>query len=581
MIVLGLNYGHADSSACLLKDSTLLAAISEERLGNRVKHDNSFPTNAIKFVLDYNEITLDQIDVIAVGRDPNANMKAKMFHVVRNPISGMKAVKENLRRRSETNLFEKVNSIFTNQELSDKCRIRYFEHHVCHIASAYFVGSSGEEALGFSMDGSGDFVSCMLAKCSGQKIDILEKVHLPHSIGFFYTAMCQFIGFDKFGEEYKVMGLAPYGNDNYSAEMAKIVEVNGTQLRLNDRYIEMHSGGSSEAKLEDGSPSMNQIYKKQMEKLFGPARDRNTPISQREKDIARSTQVMFENIVCTILSNALKKYDLSSVYMAGGCSLNGVCNARIDLQLPVDKQFIQPAASDDGIAVGAAFLALAECGKINYRVNNKSPYLGGDYTDDQIRAALQAVDNEFMFWEHIETEEKTISLAADDIATSKVIGWFQGRSEWGPRALGNRSILADPSNPNMKDIINQKIKKRESFRPFAPSVLAEDVKEYFVNEIESPYMMHVIKFKQSVGSKLPAVTHVDGSGRLQSVSNEMNPRYHRLISEVKKRTGWGVVLNTSFNENEPVVEKPAEAISCFLRTDMDVLYLNKFRVTKR
>jgi carbamoyltransferase len=418
----------------------------------------------------------------------------------------------------------------------------------------------------------------MAARCEGTNIEILDRVRLPNSLGHFYTAMCQFIGFDLFGEEYKVMGLAPYGEDQFSAEMGRIVNLEQVDwFELDRTYFGTHRG-LNEAQVGDGGQmKMGRLFSNRIIDLLGQPRNRNEELSQREMNIARSTQAQFERAAENCMRTLEKKVPLTNLSIAGGCALNGVMNARIYRNFEVESMYLQCAASDDGTAIGAAFACWhIEMGKTE-RFHMRHGFWGPEYPDWRIR---QAVDHSgFNAWECRGSAE-TVQIAADHIADGAVVGWYQGRSEWGPRALGNRSILANPAVKNMKDTINRKIKKRESFRPFAPSVLREEVSRFFEQNIESPFMMHVVKFKPEWREVFPAVTHVDGTGRLQSVDQESNALYYDLISAVKKRTGYGIVLNTSFNENEPVVDTPEQAIACFERTDMDVLVLGRHVLVK-
>lgn len=577
--ILGLNAFHPDSSACLLIDGKLVGAVAEERLGDRNKHTMSFPANAIRWLLSDNGLRLRDISHVAVAREPKANFMAKASYALSNPKTGIDAAARFLSRQKET-----AHTLKNLPQIcgEDPARVNYevfnVEHHLAHIASAYFL-SEFENSAGFSYDGSGDFASAMAARCEGTGIEIVDRIRLPHSMGHYYTAMCQFIGFDMFGEEYKVMGLAPYGNDLYEEQMGKIVEVKGADwFRLNMDYFSTHRG-LSEAQLgDDGAMKMGRLYSDKVIELFGEPRDRNAPITQREMDIARSTQVHFERAAAHCIETLQQKMSIKNLSMAGGCALNGVMNARIYRDFDVEKVYLQCASSDDGTAIGAAYACWhMGLGKTD-RFHMKHGFWGPEYPEWRIR---QAVEASGYYSYQCKNIDETINLTSEHIADGGVVGWYQGRSEWGPRALGNRSILANPAIPSMKDTINTKIKKRESFRPFAPSVLREDVPRYFEQDIESPFMMHVVKFKSEFQSVFPAVTHVDGTGRLQSVDAESNPVYHQLISAVKRLTGYGIVLNTSFNENEPVVDTPEQAIACFDRTDMDVLVLGNFILLKK
>lgn len=576
--ILGLNAFHPDSSACLVIDGKLVGAVAEERLGQRKKHTMSFPINAIRWLLNDNGLRLSDITHVAVARAPKANVMAKATYTLSNPKIGWDAASRFFSRQKETSTtLKKLPDLCGEDPAKAKYEIFNVEHHLAHVASAYYL-SDFESSAGFSYDGSGDFASAMAARCEGTKIEIVNRVRLPHSLGHYYTAMCQFIGFDLFGEEYKVMGLAPYGYELYEKQMRQIVEVDGTDwFRLNMEYFTTHRG-LSEAKLGDkGAMKLGRLFSDKVIDLFGEPRDRNAPITQREMDIARSTQVHFERAASNCLTSLQRTMSIKNLSMAGGCALNGVMNARIYRDFDVEKMYLQCASSDDGTAIGAAFACWHMGLGQSERFHMKHGFWGPQYPDWRVRRAIE--ESGYAAHECTDTGE-TIKITADHIADGAVVGWYQGRSEWGPRALGNRSILANPAIPTMKDTINAKIKKRESFRPFAPSVLREEVSRLFEQDIESPFMMHVVKFKPEFQKIFPAVTHVDGTGRMQSVDPDNNALYYQLISAVKDRTGYGIVLNTSFNENEPVVDTPEQAIACFNRTDMDVLVLGNFIMVK-
>ncbi len=577
--ILGLNAFHPDASACLVVDGKLVGAVAEERLGARNKHTMAFPENAIRWLLEDAGLRLRDITHVAIARQPSANFAAKANYVLFNPAVGAQAVKRFLgRQKDTTGTLESLAEICDEDPSKTRYEIHNVEHHLAHIASAYYLSPFEELTAGFSYDGSGDFASAMAARCEGNRIDVLDKVSVPNSLGYFYTAMCQMIGFDRFGEEYKVMGLAPYGEDNYAREMEQVVELDDKAwFRLNQKFFSVHQGLSKADVTEEGEMRLGRIFSDHAEQVFGPHRTRDMEISQREKDIARSTQVRFEQAAAHCLTRLQQDVPLDRLAMAGGCALNGVMNARIYRDFPVERMYLQCASSDDGTAVGAAY----HCWHMHLgqteRFEMKHAFWGPEYPESRLRQAAEASGYPV---HECADEDETIRQTADRIAEGAVVGWYQGRSEWGPRALGNRSILANPAIRDMKDTINRKIKKRESFRPFAPSVLREEVGRFFEQDIESPFMMHVVKFKPEWREVFPAVTHVDGTGRLQSVDPENNARYYRLIQAVKARTGYGIVLNTSFNENEPVVDTPEQAIACFERTDMDVLVLGRFILTK-
>lgn len=615
-VILGVAAFHPDSAACIVVDGELKAAVSEERLGRRLKHDAAFPEKAIDWVLASQGLTFADITHIAVARDTSANRGAKVKYVLSHFTHALGAVWEHFARRSrDGEAFAKLLA------KCPKAKLVHVEHHLAHLASAYYC-SPFESASGLTYDGSGDFATMLAAKCEGTKIEILDRVTLPVSIGYFYTALCQYIGFNGFGEEYKVMGLAPYGEDKYRDEMQKLIitDENGW-FHFGDGYFAMPNGWNSNFETaDDFINGMLTLYTPKLCKLLGGApRKRNEPLTQREKDIARSCQVRFEEVAIHCMKHLYTLAPNDNFCMAGGSALNGVANARILRDTPFKTPYLQAAASDEGTCLGAALWCWHNIVGGTKRFHMTHAFWGPSYDEDRIKTDIvQALNvNESLTGneQHFKVEcrassatqvnpnadgslfdttgVKTVDIMVarhedkvlfDKIVqilrSGKIVGWYQGASEWGPRALGNRSILADPTNPNMKAIINAKIKRRESFRPFAPSVLAEDVKVYFKQDVYSPFMMHVVEFKPEWREKLPAVAHVDGTGRLQSVSREFNARYYDLISAFKKVSGVGILLNTSYNENEPVVDTPAQALDCFLRTDMDALCLGPYLLVK-
>jgi carbamoyltransferase len=577
-VILGLNAFHADSAACLLIDGQLVGAVAEERLGDRTKHSPAFPANAIRWLLASNGLRLRDVNHVAIARDTTANMAAKRRYVLSNPRKGIKAAIEHFSRARQTvAMIDMLAGICDEDPALVSLETVNVEHHLAHIASSYYCSPFDGLTAGFSYDASGDFVSAMAARCEGTEIKVLDKVTLPDSLGFFYTALCQFIGFDAFGEEYKVMGLAPYGEDKYAETMKKLVRLpeNGW-FSLNARYFGMHEGGESGGVDQKGHVAMGRFWTDALKSELGEPAVRGAT-TQREMDIARSVQVRFEEAAIHCLGRLHQQVPTEQFAMAGGCALNGVANARILRDTPFRTPYLQAAASDDGTCLGAALWTWHNVVGGKERFHMKHAFWGPLHDEAAVRRAAQKSGLPII---ECATDDELVEQASKLIADGLVTGWYQGRSEWGPRALGNRSILANPAIPTMKDTINTKIKRRESFRPFAPSVLQEDVATYFEQDVYSPFMMHVVKLKPQWRDRLPAITHVDGTGRLQSVDPDSNELYHKLISAVKSHTGVGIVLNTSFNENEPVVDTPEQALDCFLRTDMDALCLRRFILVK-
>jgi carbamoyltransferase len=577
-LILGINAFHADAAACLVRDGHVVAAVAEERLGERRKHYAGFPAQAIRAVLDIAGVGIGDVGYVALGHDKRANLGAKASYALHNPLrTARKALNFLARQREIASLAERI-AEECGFPLAD-CRFETVEveHHVAHAASAFF-GSPFEEAAAFTYDASGDFVSTLYAGCRGTSLDVLERVYLPDSLGYFYTAVCQFIGFDHFGEEYKVMGLAAYGEPRYLDTMRRMVQpAGGGKFRLDPKYFAGVGEKSHEELLDEaGQIVIPPLFSKALEEELGAPRRRADPLGQRERDLAASCQAHFEEVALHALRWLHGQFPSDNLVMAGGCALNGVCNARILRDTPFRRQYIHCAAGDDGTAVGAALHAwnVVLAGERSPALWNA--YLGPEHPEADIRAALAEAG---LAGERYERDE-LLRVVAGHLAEGRVAGWYQGRSEWGPRALGNRSILAHPGWPGMKDIINHKIKRRESFRPFAPSVLADRVGEYFEQDVESPFMMHVVKIREEKRHELTAVTHEDGTGRLQTVSREQNALYYDLIETFSRLTGTPVILNTSFNENEPIVDTPRQAVACFERNDIDLLVLGNYVVLK-
>ncbi len=570
MLILGLNMFHADASAAIVQDGEVIFAIAEERL-NRKKHYGGFPSLAIKACLDAAGAKISDIEHVAVGQDSDANLSKKVQYALANPAKILNFIR--LRQRKES--MRDVRSLLANALEVETDHLKFqehhLEHHIAHIASAYYC-SPWERAAGFSYDGSGDFVSTMMARCEGNDIEVLDRVFLPHSLGSFYTMICEFIGYKKYGDEGKVMGLAPYGKDSYSQQIAEIVQLNNGAFQLDLKYFQPLGSNQGMEVLADGTVQLARHFSDQMEKLFGAAREPQTEISQRDMDLAFAMQQRFEDIFFHLLNDLHQRVPVADLAMAGGCALNSVANGKLFQTTPFRRTWIQPAAGDEGLAIGAALHTYHSVLKQPRRHELKNSYLGPEFSEPQIEAALKAADLHYQKLER----GPLLDRVAEQVAEGNVVGWFQGRMEWGPRALGNRSIVAHPGLPNMKDVLNARIKHREWFRPFAPSILAEHQGEYFEHDHPSPFMLHVYKIRPEKRQQLCAVNHVDDTGRLQTVTREENPLYYDLIKAFQRKTGIPVLLNTSFNENEPIVCTPQEAIDCFQRTKMDVLAIGPF-----
>jgi carbamoyltransferase len=574
MLILGLNMFHADASAAIVLDGEVKFAIAEERL-NRHKHFGAFPALAVKACLDAVGARISDVEHVAVGQDSDANLTKKVQYAISNPAKILNFIR--LRERKQA--MRDVRSLLAKALDVSPQQLRFhehhLEHHIAHIASAYYC-SPWDKAAGFSYDGSGDFVSTMMARCEGNDIQVLERVFLPHSLGSLYTMICEFIGYSKYGDEGKVMGLAPYGKEKYCAEISKIITAKHSGFQLDLNYFRPLGSNHGMQVLPDGTVRLARHFSQGMEKVFGKPRPLHSEITQRDMDLAFAVQHRFEEIFFHLLNRLHERVPLDNLAMAGGCALNSVANGKLFGETPFRHTYIQPAAGDEGLAIGAALHTYHSVLKQPRRISLKHSYLGPEFSDSRIQTALQTAGLEYRKLDR----RDLLDEVAEQIATGNVVGWFQGRMEWGPRALGNRSIVAHPGRPDMKDILNARIKHREWFRPFAPSILAEYQHEYFEHDHPSPFMLHVYKIRPDKRNSLCAVNHVDDTGRLQTVTREENPMYYELISAFHRKTGIPVILNTSFNENEPIVCTPEEAIDCFQRTRMDVLAIGPFLVLK-
>lgn len=580
MFILGINAYHGDSSACLVKDGVLIAAAEEERF-RRIKHWAGFPSESIRYCLAEAGINLDQVDHVAINQDSKANLWKKVgFTLAKRP--DLSLVLDRIKNKQErANARDELGRAFPGQTF--KGQFHEVEHHLAHLASAFLV-SPFDDAVVVSVDGFGDFASAAWGVGRGNEIQVEDKVFFPHSLGIFYQALTQYLGFHNYGDEYKVMGLAPYGSPTYLPQMRRIVELKDDgSFRLNLDYFRHHKE-KVEYEWDNGEPRVGLLYADALLDLLGPAREAGGELTQQHKDLARSVQAMYEEAFFHLLNVLHKRHGIDRLAIAGGCGMNSVANGRVYRNTPFKKIYVQSAAGDAGGAIGAAFVVANKMGAQRGFVMDHA-YWGPMASPAELEILLGERHDELQAQgctvEQITDEETLCERTAQAIAQGLVIGWSQGRMEWGPRALGNRSILGDPRRADMKDILNLKIKRRESFRPFAPSVLREAVSDWFEQDDDVPFMMQVYPIRENKRSTIPAVTHVDGSGRLQTVDQATNPRYHRLIQHFKDITGVPMVLNTSFNENEPVVCLPQEAMACFLRTKMDVLVLGDWFIQRR
>ena len=577
--VLGLNAFHGDAAAALLRDGELVCAIEEERL-NRTKHWAGFPSAAIGAVLADAGVPLSEVQHVAISRDPSAHLLKKALFAFRNR-PGREAVASRLRNHRQ------VQDVGARLAALDRepfrGRVHHVEHHRAHLASAFFC-SPFEEAACLSVDGFGDFLSSMSAVGRGTRLDVVDEVAFPHSLGVLYTAVTQFLGFPRYGDEYKVMGLASYGHPEYLDALRQVVSLEDDgQFRLDLDYF-VHASEGVTMSWEGGEPVLGSLFSGKLAELLGPVREPGEDLTDRHRAVAASLQALYEEIFFHRVNWLQKRIRSRVLCLAGGCAMNSVANGKLFARSRFRDVWIQAAAGDAGTGLGAALYAWHQTLGNPRGFVMKHAYWGPAYPEGRIARALQErlpADGEqgIRVTKHAE-EAALLEETAHAIAAGEVVGWFQGRSEWGPRALGNRSIVVDPRRAEMKDVLNSRIKRREPFRPFAPSILEERVGDYFEESYPDPFMLKVYPVRSARRSEIPAVTHVDGTGRLQTVSREQNPRYWGLIKAFERLTGVPVVLNTSFNENEPIVNTPEEAIACFLRTRMDRLVVGDWTIAR-
>lgn len=574
MNILGINAYHGDASACLIQNGQLIAAVEEERF-NRVKHWAGFPAESIRYCLKVGGISGAELDHVAISFNPKANLNRKLLFTLKQ-------------RPSLSSLLDRFNkqskSASLQQQLAEACfsspekihaTIHTLEHHTTHLASAFFV-SPFEKAAILSVDGMGDFVSTLSAAGEGNHLQYFSRTHYPHSIGYLYNAITLYLGFPAYGDEYKVMGLAPYGEPEYLEAFRRVIYPQGDSFELNLDYFTHHEQGIA-MKWENGAPSVEPFHSPELEKLLGPARHSKAEVTQKHQNIAASVQAVTEEIIFHLLNQLSDRYKSDNLCLAGGVAMNSVANGKITQNTPFTQVYTPVGAADNGTSIGAAFFVWNQLLKQPRQFVLNHAYWGSEFSDEECLLALQSHD---LQPKHLE-QEALLHHVVDALCEGKVVGWFQGRMEFGARALGNRSLIADPRRADMRDIINLKIKFREKFRPFAPSILEERVGEYFEIDAPAQFMEKVFKIRREKRELIPAVTHVDGTGRLQSVSRQTNPRYWDLINTFAQRTGIPLILNTSLNENEPIVRTPTEAIQCFLRTQMDAIALGSYYVERK
>jgi carbamoyltransferase len=568
MIILGLNAYHADSSAAIFVNGELLVATEEERF-RRVKHWAGFPSEAIRFCLKEANCSLEDVTAITIGRDPSAKRDRKARFVIRHPRaawsmwSQRSANKDDIEKLHER--FEEVEPGVDTQMVQAK--IQFIEHHRSHLASAFF-SSPFEEAAVLSIDGSGDFTTTMMARGKGTDIEVLDSLDFPASVGLFYTAFTQYLGFPHYGDEYKVMGLAPYGAPRFQEQVATFLPIEeGGWYRFPMKNYRLDGGVVS---YPDNLPTVASLFGSRFEEVFGPTRKKGEPLTQEHMDLAASVQRHCEEVIFHLLRRLHEETGLDRVCIAGGVAQNSVANGKMTRNTPFKEVYIPSAGHDAGISMGSAQYHI-HCGLSQPRVPSlKYAHTGCRFSNEEVEAFLKSEGVEYIRYE---SDAELYDVVSDALVDGKVIGWFNGRAEFGPRALGGRSIIVDPRRADAKDLLNSKIKRRESFRPFAPSILSEHVKDWFELDEPVPFMEKVFPIRPERHDEIPAVTHVDGSGRLQSVYADATPRYHALISAFHAKSGVPILLNTSFNENEPIVNAPEHAYACYARTSMDMLVM--------
>ena len=568
-ITLGLNAYHADSSASLFINNKLEIALEEERL-NRIKHWSGFPELSINLCLQESKVNPSQITDVCVNTNPLSNIHKKIPFFFKNYLLGKKKNEIIDRLKNKYNIKKDLKKIGIN------CKIHYIDHHLSHLSSAFYA-SGYHKAAGLSIDGFGDFCSLTIAHCENSKIDIKKKIFFPHSLGIFFEAITQLIGFNGYGDEYKVMGLSSYGDPIYYEKIKHNVFLEDNLYKLNLKYF--NHTNKNYIYNSTGMPKHDTLYTKKFLELFNITEETN--LEERQKiSIAASAQKIFEFYLQRIISEYKLDEISDKLVYAGGCALNSLANGKILLKNKFKEIFIPYSPGDSGGGIGAAIYHLKKEIKNEKIYNLQSPFIGVEFNDLYINNLLENIKTSIIYFKKILNDDALYEIVNNEIIKGNVIGWFQNKMEYGPRSLGNRAILADARNPNMKEIINVKIKRRESFRPFAPSILIEKKNEWFENNKTNNYMSFVEKIRPDKQKIIPAVTHVDGTGRVQTVSKETNKKFYGLINNFYKKTNVPILLNTSFNENEPIVMKPEDAIECFERTKMDMLVLNNFVVSK-
>ena len=571
--ILGLNCYHADAAASLVRDGHVVAAVEEERF-NRIKHSAGFPLESVRYCLRQGGVDLRELDAIAVGAKPIDHVKEEIMQI----LSGRPNYSRQIQKRLESVArFRDVRALlarefgFPKDELP---RLEEVPHHTAHLASAFFASGFSDAAL-LSVDGFGDFCSTLLGRGQESSIEVLDSVGFPHSLGILYTAMTQFLGFSKYGDEGKVMGLAATGEPVYRDRLRQVLLLKEDGLfELEPSYF-THPVYGVDMIWEDRVPHVEDIFSERLIEVFGRPRHRYADITVRDRDLAASVQAVLEDALLHLLKGLRKRVpDVPNLCYAGGVALNCVANSVIRKAGLFENVYVPPAPTDAGTAVGAALVACRALAPEAKAPALRTAQLGPSFSPVEIERALEGSGLRF------ERPTNMDDAVADLLADGKVVAVFRGRLEFGPRALGGRSILADPRRADMREILNTRVKFREAFRPFAASVLAEHQAEYFEADWPSPFMLYAVPVREEKRDEIPAVVHSDGTCRFQTVDREHDPAFYRLISAFKTKTGVPLVLNTSFNENEPIVCTPEDALDCFSSAKIDALALEEFLVRR-
>jgi len=566
MIILGISCFYHDSAAAIIKDGQIIAAAQEERF-TRIKHDNNFPYKAIEFCLNSLRISINEVDYIAFYEKPIIKFDRILTqHIQHFP----KSIK----------VFFKTIPSWINDKLQiknilkDKChyhgKIVFIPHHLSHASASYLTSPFSKAAI-LTLDGVGEWATTTYGVANGIDIKIEEQINFPHSLGLFYSTLTTYLGFSANNDEYKVMGLSGYGNPKtYYSKIKQLINTNGDgSFQLKTKYFSFEY--------------QEKMFNQKLCQLLGaPARQPDSKMTSRYEDIAAATQLVFEETLFSLLKHLYQKHPIPNLILSGGSALNSLANGKILKNTLFKKLYITPDPGDGGASLGAA-LYTYHCLLKNPKTKTlQSPYLGPEFDQSQITKTIKEFKLKATL---INDQSKLLNIVSDLLINQKVIGWFQSRMEWGPRALGNRSILASATKKEMMDIINTKVKHREMFRPFAPVILREKTKDYFITDknisISTDYMLLVYPFKPKVKSKVPAVVHVDGTGRLQTIDKTSNSKYYQLIKTYYQKTGIPLIINTSFNvKGEPIVCTPTDAVKCFLNTEIDYLVIGNYIIKK-